>query len=140
MAPRLTAPSAIPPNPRLSRGKVLLAVEAPEDLEYYRTILDGLGYKVLSCRSFAQASSQVRTEVFDLVVVSQGTRQFEGRAVLESAMQIDRRIPVVVLARYLDMRCYLEAMQLGAVDYLAEPLTMLNLGHVLRTHLRAASV
>jgi len=42
--------------------------------------------------------------------------------------------PVVVMARCLDMTCYLEAMQLGAADYLAEPVTFSEMERVLRNH------
>ena len=111
-SPRL---SAARQAPRTSKGKLLLAIEDRGELQYYRTILEGLKYSVRACRSFAEAARVLQSETFDLVVISQGTRQFEGRLVLERAMEIDRRIPVVVLARYLEMRCYMEAMQLGAV-------------------------
>ena len=70
-------------------------------------------------------------EVFAFVMVTQGTPNFEGRCVLERAVEIDRSLPVLVVARCLDMNCYLEAMQLGAVDYLVEPLTVLEIGRVL---------
>jgi DNA-binding NtrC family response regulator len=74
------------------------------------------------------------SEVFDFVMVSQGSRNFEGRCVVERATEIDRRVPVLVVARCLDMGCYLEAMQLGAVDYLAEPVTVSEIRRVLRNH------
>jgi len=38
-------------------------------------------------------------------------------------VEIDRSLPVVVVARCLDMGSYVEAMQLGATDYSVEPLT-----------------
>ena len=49
-------------------------------------------------------------------------------------MEIDHQLPVLVVARCLDMGCYLEAMQLGAVDYLAEPVTASEIGRVLGNH------
>jgi DNA-binding NtrC family response regulator len=70
-------------------------------------------------------------EVFDFVMVSQGTPNFEGSCVLKRATEINRSLPVLVVARSLDMGCYLEAMQLGAVDYLLEPLTPSDIGRVL---------
>jgi FixJ family two-component response regulator len=54
--------------------------------------------------------------------------------VVERAIAMDRRLPVVVVARALDMTCYLEAMQLGAVDYLEEPVTVSEMGRVLGNH------
>jgi response regulator of citrate/malate metabolism len=54
--------------------------------------------------------------------------------VLKRATEINRSLPVLVVARCLDMGCYLEAMQLGAVDYLVEPLTASEIGRVLEDH------
>ncbi len=73
-------------------------------------------------------------DVFEFVMVSQGTPKFEGSRVLKRAAEINRSLPVLVVARCLDMSCYLEAMQLGAVDYLVEPLTVLEIGRVLENH------
>jgi FixJ family two-component response regulator len=46
-----------------------------------------------------------------------------------------RNIPIVVVARCLDIHCYLEAMELGAVDYLERPEPD-DLGWVVETQLR----
>jgi FixJ family two-component response regulator len=37
-------------------------------------------------------------------------------------LQMDRHRAVLVVTRCVDMSCYLEAMQMGAVDYLEKPL------------------
>jgi len=49
-------------------------------------------------------------------------RNFEGRLLVERAIEIDRNLPVVVLTECLVMGYYLEAMQLGAADYVEKPL------------------
>jgi DNA-binding NtrC family response regulator len=118
----------------VGRGKALLVVEEPEALHYYCNILEGWGYHVRACHSYEEGVCCLGSEVFDLVMVSQGSRRFEGRCVVERAIEIDRRLPVVVVARALDMPCYLEAMQLGAVDYLEEPVTVSEMGRVLGNH------
>ncbi len=117
-------------------ARVLLVDECREDLHYYSVILQAYGFQVRTCRSYEQGTRFLNSETFDFVVVTQGTSNFEGRCVLERANQIDRCLPVLVLARWLDMPCYLEAMQLGAVDYLVEPVTVQELGHVVETHIR----
>ena len=115
------------------RGKALLVVEDPEALHYYGSLLKGWGYQVRACHSYKEGVCCLGSEVFDFVMVSQGSRNFEGRCVVQRATEIDRRLPVLVVARCLDMGCYLEAMQLGAVDYLAEPVTVSELGRVLES-------
>jgi DNA-binding NtrC family response regulator len=113
------------------RNDVLLVHEDPGTLRYYRTILEEWGCQVRVCQSYQEAVGSLGSQVFDFVMVSQGSRNFEGRCVVERAREIDWRLPIVVVARCLDMDCYLEAMKLGAVDYLAEPVTALEIGRVL---------
>jgi len=119
---------------RKQRGKALLVHEDPEALRDYGNLLERSGYQVRACRRFEEGLGCLGSELFDIVMVSQGGRSFEGRCVLERAVEINRRLPVVVMARCLDMTCYLEAMQLGAVDYLAEPVTFSEMERVLGNH------
>jgi DNA-binding NtrC family response regulator len=76
---------------------------------------------------------QLESGTFDIIVVGQGSRDLEGRCVLEGATAFNRRLPVVVAARHLEMGCYLEAMQLGAVDYLAGAFGSAEIARVIRT-------
>ena len=119
---------------RVPRGKALPVNEYPEDLQYYFHILQAYGYRVRACNSYQEGVRCLGDEVFDFVIVSQGTPKFEGSCVLERATEVNRRLPVSVVARCLDMSCYLEAMQLGAVDYLVEPLTAWEISRVLKSH------
>ena len=67
--------------------------------------------------------------------VSQGTSNFEGRGVLARAIEQDRHTPVLVLTRSIDMPCYLEAMQLGARDYVEKPLPPSEIGGLVARYL-----
>ena len=55
---------------------------------------------------------------------------------LEQAIAIDRHTPVLVLTRCIDMPSYLDAMQLGAIDYVEEPATRSELVRLLEAYLR----
>jgi DNA-binding NtrC family response regulator len=122
------------------KGTALLVGEDPGELRYYRDILERYGYRVRICDSYQEGVRLLADEVFQFVMVSQGTPNFEGSCVLKCATEINRNLPVLVVARCLDMGCYLEAMQLGAVDYLVEPLTVSEIGRVLKNHLPAQSI
>ena len=56
-----------------------------------------------------------------MVIVSQATLAFQGRQVLERSIRLHPEVPVLVVARVLDMHYYLDAMDLGAIDYLERP-------------------
>jgi DNA-binding response OmpR family regulator len=115
---------------------VLLVENDVKDLNYYCGVLRAQGWDVVACASNDEALLSLQVGSFEFIVVSQGSCAFEGRRVLERAIEIDRNTPVLVLTRCLDMSCYLEAMQLGAVDYLEKPVPPEQIAWVLETHLR----
>ncbi|MEJ2008963.1 MAG: response regulator [Acidobacteriota bacterium] len=116
--------------------KVLLIDEDHRDRDHYRRMLNDNGFEVLTCSGFVEGADLLGTEKFDCIVVDQGGPDFRGRLVLEHSVAKDRYRPVVVLSRYHDMACYLEAMQLGAVDYLEKPLSSVEIVRVVTTHLQ----
>jgi DNA-binding NtrC family response regulator len=120
------------PDPR---STVLLVDEDSECLERVRKITLGMGYSVHACNSYAEGIRKLESGAFKFIVVGQGSRFFEGRCVVERAIKIDRQLPVVVVARQLEMECYLEAMQLGAIDYVADPSLGAEIARLLHNHL-----
>ncbi len=118
--------------------KVLLVDEEAGDLRILRLTLEGQGFEVSSCTSYEAGIICLEAEPFDFVVVSQGTQAFEGRTVLDRAMRLDRRRPVLVLTRCMSMQCYLEAMQMGAIDYLEKPVPPADLLRFVRAHVASA--
>ena len=134
MSDRLNRTSAQRPCP--SPKRVLLVDEQCGELSSLTEALQGRGCKVYHCNGYADGLRQLESEFFDFVVVCQGGPQFEGRAVLERAMEIDRRTPVLVVTRCLDMKCYLEAMQLGALDYVERPLVAAEVARLVETRSR----
>lgn len=116
-------------------NRVLMVIDEPESLEHHSELLQALGYEVLACDSYGEGLAMLQNESFDMVTVGQGTLLFEGRGVVMRSMELDRSVPVLVLARNSDMDNYLEAMQLGAVDYLEMPVPPEEFKRVLRTHL-----
>lgn len=126
----LGAPDLVQNGPR-----VLMVIDDPASLDHHCELLRSLGYEVLACDSYGEGLAILQNEVFDLVTVGQGSLSFEGKDIVMRALELDRRIPVLVLARNSDMENYLEAMQLGAVDYLEMPVAPEEFMRVLRTHL-----
>jgi DNA-binding NtrC family response regulator len=110
-------------NQRDSRQWKVLLVD--EDFQYLRSqarILRRHGLDVLPCDSYDEGMIRLEREHFDLVIVSQGSPGFEGRTVLEHVSETGSTAPVVVVAPHADIPCYLEAMNLGAADYMEQPL------------------
>jgi DNA-binding NtrC family response regulator len=134
-ARRTQPPATAEGRPYASR-KVLLVDPNPGDLEHYRSFLLGQGHAVRACASYTEGTLMLDRDRFDLIIVNQGSRNFEGRFLVERAIEIDRHMPVLVLTESLDIGCYLEAMQLGAADYVEKPLCAHDLTRLAEKHLR----
>lgn len=117
-------------------AKLLLVDEDAEDLEYYSAVLRYLGYEVRSVDSYTKAAASLGRERFDLVIVDQGSSDFEGRSVLTRAVETDRQVPVLVLTRAVDADCCIEALNSGAYEYVQKPLTTAEIRELISDYVK----
>lgn len=116
--------------------KLLLVDEEVNDLDYYAEILRYLGYAVRPVDSYSRAAALLGRERFDLVIVDQGSTGFEGRSVLIRAVEVDQRVPVLVLTRAVDADCCIEALDSGAYEYVQKPLTTAEVRELISDYLK----
>ena len=116
----------------LPQGRVLLVDDDANDLEHHSAVLRSQGQNVFPSSSYEEGERLAERGDFDLVVVNQGGTNFRGRTVVERATQPGRQLPVVVLADVADIDLYLEAMQMGALDYLQKPVASGDFRRVLK--------
>jgi DNA-binding response OmpR family regulator len=105
-----------------SRPRILIVDDNQEDLHWCSAILEQEGYEVDACDSYEEGATHASTGHYDFVLVGQGGPNFEGQEVVRQATEMNRHTPVLVVTRCLEMSAYLEAMQLGALDYLEMPI------------------
>lgn len=122
------------------RARVLLIHESLRELAYNGALLRDLGCSVATCTTYDEGLDLLAQGPWDLVLVSQGTAAFEGRRVLERAIELNRHTPVLILTCWHNMPSYLTAMHLGAVDYLEEPVPAAELARVVSCHVRPQAV
>ena len=120
----------------IGKERILLVDENSRDLKYYRMVLESEGFEVTVCTSIEAGVRCLELGAFDFVMVDQGTPAFEGRKIVDRAMEMNRFRPVLVVTACLDMRCYVEAIQMGALDYLEKPLAPSFLLRLVQTHVR----
>ena len=107
----------------LPRRHALLVDEDGKDLKYFTMLLLRSGYAVKSFLNYPEAEGCLEHEDFDFVILNQGGPVFEAHRLVALVLARNRNTPVVVVTRCLEMKSYLEAMQLGAADYLEKPVT-----------------
>ena len=134
MVPGNNRSSLHPTQSTLPRGRILLVDEDEKDLKHFTMLLGRMRYSVRAFLNHREAEECLEHEHFDFAIVSQGSPAFETHDLVQLTLARDRHTPVVVLARCLEMKCYLEAMQLGAADYLEKPLAPTEFEHLVITH------
>ena len=117
----------------VQRCRLLVVGEDLGDLVACRAFFEPFAYQVAVCRSHEQAVRSLQSEVFDFVLLNQGSPRLDWRGV--QAIAIDKRTPVLVVTRCIDIPSYLDAMQLGAIDYVEEPLKPSGVVRLMEAHL-----
>jgi DNA-binding NtrC family response regulator len=113
--------------------KILLVDEDVQDLSNHAKLIEAEGFEAVKCGSYEAAIRSIEKEDFDLAMVDQGSPAFEGLVVLRYLKRFNCSTPFVVLARFADMKCYLQALELGAVDYLLKPISAEQMNWVYQT-------
>ena len=79
------------------------------------------GYEVRTVADGAQALEQLRNERFDLLLSDMKMPGLSGLELLKRALELDRDIKVILITAYATIQQAVEAVKLGAFDYLTKP-------------------
>ncbi len=99
--------------------------------------LEKSGYDVETAEDGAGAVAAVREDAPDLVLLDLKLPDTDGIQVLRQIKDAHADIPVVIMTAYADVATAVEAMRLGAYDYIAKPIDFENLAVTLRNALEA---
>src|ERR1700736_635781 len=118
--------------------RVLIADDQPEILKALSFICSAEGYQTVTVNSPAAVLAKLGKEDFDVVLIDMNYRQDiatgrEGLDLLKQIRTIDSSIPVVVMTAYASVQLAVEAIRLGAKDFLQKPWENERLLSILRT-------
>ncbi len=106
----------------MTRGSVLLVDDEPKILHSLAAALRDEGYSVATTVSPREALSLTSDRPFDLVVVDNLMPEMSGLDLIrEMAGGDSERPPIVMMTAHATVSSAIEAMKLGAVDYLQKP-------------------
>jgi two-component system KDP operon response regulator KdpE len=114
---------------------VLVVDDEPPILRFLRTSLNAAGHVVVTAENAAAALAAVRTEKPDLVILDLGLPDRSGFEVI-TAIRGSSSVPIIVLSARSDERSKVEALDLGADDYISKPFGMAELTARIRAALR----
>jgi DNA-binding NtrC family response regulator len=106
-----------------------------DDEENSRTglskILEKSGYQVLTAENGKEALEKLRTEPCHLVITDMKMPQMNGIQLLKEIKQTNPQVGVIIVTAYGEVDSYLEAMNLGAFEYLNKPIKVDELKKVI---------
>ncbi|MGH7045597.1 MAG: response regulator [Stellaceae bacterium] len=116
---------------------VLVVDDEPPIRRLLRTTLAAAGYRVAEAENAADGLRALGADKPDLVILDLGLPD-RGGIELIGEIRRSSRVPIIVLSARHDERSMVEALDLGADDYVAKPFGMAELMARLRAALRHA--
>ncbi|MCX7963351.1 MAG: sigma-54 dependent transcriptional regulator [Candidatus Sumerlaea chitinivorans] len=100
---------------------LLLVDDEPDVLFSLRRLLDKHDYRILEATNGAQALALIRTHKPDVVLMDVRMPEMDGITALREIKKIEPRLPVILMTAYATTQSTIEAMKLGAFDYVIKP-------------------
>lgn len=118
-------------------ANILVVDDEPGMLRYLQTLLEVDSYEVSTAKSGREALTRLESEpVPDLVLLDLLMPELDGLQTLERLRQLQPRLKVVMLSCVSDTRKVVQAIRLGAQDYLTKPFQKAELDAVISHCLR----
>jgi len=123
----------------------ILVVDDHEDVrQALSVLLSGEGYAVMTAESPPAALEAMRRQQFDLVLFDMNysrdtTSGREGMALLKAMLSEDEDTPLVAMTAWGSIDLAVEALQLGAVDFLEKPWDNSRLRTIVRSQIERRS-
>src|SRR2546430_453669 len=118
--PAVATPPAVPDAPQ-PRPRILIVDDQRNMRTATALVLRQQGYQVSEAESGEVALSRLLAEPFDVVLTDLKMAPLDGLAVLRGALEVSPSTQVIVMTGYGTVESAVEAMQLGAYDYLSKP-------------------
>lgn len=104
------------------KTNILVVDDDKGHLSMLGTILGGWGYDTDSAMDGGEAVSAVKERPYDAVLMDVRMAKVSGIEALEEIKAYNPAIPVLIMTAYSSVDAAVEAMKLGAYDYLTKPL------------------
>ena len=120
-----------------NKYKILLVEDESNIRNLVSTMLDSAGYQVLLAGTCATAKMLYGSHRPDLIILDLGLPDRDGRVLLEHVRR-EAPTPIIVLSARSDERDKVEALDLGANDYVTKPFGSAELLARVRSALRSS--
>ena len=143
----MTRPSAAPPSndtqaspEPATKPRILIVDDEPSMREMLRIVLRRDGYDVTVAANGTEAIDILQRERMDLLLSDIRMPDISGVDVLRAAKEANKDLVAFMMTAFASTDTAVEAMRLGAVDYLTKPFNMDELRIKVRQHLETLRI
>jgi two-component system, OmpR family, KDP operon response regulator KdpE len=123
-------------NAASDKTPVLVVDDEPPIRRLLRTSLTAEGFEVLEAETGEKAMALIGSAKPEIVILDLGLPDFDGVDVIRRIRTAGLKIPIIVLSSRSGERQKVEALELGADDYVTKPFGIAELVARMRTALR----
>lgn len=103
------------------KGKILVVEDENSMREVLRILLEGENYEVITASDGLEGLSYIEKDIFDLVITDIKMPGANGFEVLKKVKNISPETIVIMITAFGTTEAAIEAMKLGAYDYINKP-------------------
>ena len=104
--------------------KILVIDDDLEMCGLLSDVLKGEGFSVLAIGESLEASRALKKEEFDVIVTDLKMKGLKGLDLLEEAKKVAPFTPVIIITAFGTIESAIQAMKMGAYDYITKPFQM----------------
>ncbi len=121
-------------------NKILVADDEVSMIEMLEIMLAQEGYSIVSAGSTEEAIALLDKEDIDLIISDIKIPEKGGISILRASMQKDRSRPVIMITAHASADTAVEAMKIGAYDYITKPFNVDEIKIIIRNALERRSL
>lgn len=111
--------------------KILVIDDDVSFCSMLKTFLTKKGFETSSAFSFSEAEQLIKKQDFDLVLTDVRLPDTDGVKILQFIKDHNSQIQVILMTGYTDIKTAVNAMKLGAFDYVSKPINSEEILHTI---------
>jgi two-component system response regulator PilR (NtrC family) len=115
-----------------TKGRILIIEDEKSLKEVLRILLEEEGYEITAASNGLEGMDYIQNDIFDLVVTDIKMPKADGFEVLKKVKEISPSTIVIMITAFATTESTIEAMKLGAYDYIHKPFKIDEIRHVIQ--------
>jgi len=105
-------------------NRVLVVDDDLEMCELLSDVLKGEGFSAITTHDSLEASKILKKEEFDIIITDLKMKGLKGLDLLEETRQVSPLTPVIIITAFGTIESAIQAIKMGAYDYITKPFQM----------------